>query len=168
MHQRLENNQAKLCKLRVLPWSASRKVQVLQRVVVPAILYGVSLTSTPTSFLATLRGKLSAAIWGLHHHRDHFLGPLLGQHKTCEPFLLVLQIRLRDLRRAAHRDISVTMIRWNAARCSRKSGGMLHYMMDMLDYLGWQIGDDCSVATQTGRHVDLVNQNKETDPAKCC
>ena len=38
---------------------------------------------------------------------------------------------------------------------------MLHYMMDMLDYLGWQIGDDCSVATQTGRHVDLVNQNKE-------
>ena len=107
VYQRLENNQAKLSKLRVLPWSASRKAQVLERVVAPAILYGVSLTSTSPTCLATLRGKFSTAVWGQHHHRDHFLGPLLGQARSFEPFLLIFQIRLRDLRRAAHRLLLV-------------------------------------------------------------
>ena len=161
VYQRLENNQAKLSKLRVLPWSAGRKAQVLTRVVAPAILYGVSLASTSPSCLATLRGKFSAAIWGLHHHRDHFLGLIFGQAKSFEPFVLIFQIRLRDLRRAAHRDSATTNVRWNAARISRKSGGMLHYMMDMIDYLGWQVLDDCSVVTLSDQHIYLCHHDKE-------
>ena len=130
LHKRLETNTNKLRKLQTMPWSAQRKSEVLHRTIIPALLHGVSWASTPATFLATLRGKFSAAIWGQHHHRDHFLCPMVSLAQPFEPFLIVFKMRLTDLRRAFARNPAAVSQQWNQVVLGRKSTGALRYFTE--------------------------------------
>ena len=138
LHARLQANESKMQKLRIMPWSATRKQQVLLRTILPALTYGVSFASSPMTYLATLRGKMSAAVWGKHHHRDHFLAPLMGSALPAEPFLLIFRIRLADMRRAVCRAATRTTQQWNAALLRPRSSGPLHYFHQFCRLVGIQ------------------------------
>ena len=46
IHNRLQENETKLRKLQLMPWSTSRKQHVLLRTIVPALLYGITFAAT--------------------------------------------------------------------------------------------------------------------------
>ena len=52
-------------KLQVVNWSDFRKAKSFSRVVLPAVLYGVELTHVSAFSYKLLRGRSSAALWGL-------------------------------------------------------------------------------------------------------
>ena len=120
---RLQLAEPKFRRLELMPWLAQRKVSVAVRVIWPSISYGVALASTPPSLVSRMRAKLSGAIWGRNHHRNHFLAPLFGTKTNYEPFLLILKQRLASLRRAWCKHPQVTMDRWNAALLTRRVAG---------------------------------------------
>ena len=68
----LQAAESKFRRLGQMPWSAQRKASVALRVIWPSISYGVALASTPPSLVSRIRAKLSGAIWGRSHHRNHF------------------------------------------------------------------------------------------------
>ena len=76
--ERISAAEPKLRRLRAMPWSHTRKAQVLLKVVHPAVSFGCEFASTAPSTCVNLRGKYSSAIWGLASTRNHFLSPLLG------------------------------------------------------------------------------------------
>ena len=131
IHKRLDSNQTKLKKLQMMPWSAQRKSDVLKRTVVPSLLHGVSWASSPATFIATLRGKFSAAIWGQHHHRDHFLCPMFSLKQPFEPYLIIFKLRLADLRRAFARSQCTTIRLWDNSLTTQRSTGPLRYFFEM-------------------------------------
>ena len=129
MTTRMEANQNKLDRLQMLPWKTQRKCQMLHRVVLPSMLYGAALASTPPSMLATLRRKLSVAIWGRSNHRNHFLAPLFSTAETYEPFHVIFRLRIQALRRAAIQQPFASLRRW--AKASHNVGtGPMRYLLD--------------------------------------
>ena len=155
IHNRLQENETKLRKLQLMPWSTSRKQHVLLRTIVPALLYGITFAATSATYLSTLRGRFSAVVWGPHHHRDHFLAPLLGLSSSHEPYLLVFRLRLADLRRALHRGRDAVCACWNAALGLSSSSGPLHYLHKFLRIVGIQPHPDVCVQFTDGSSLDL-------------
>ena len=49
LQKRLQSNAGKFARLPALPWSATRKQEVLQRAIGPSVLYGAELASTSIS-----------------------------------------------------------------------------------------------------------------------
>ena len=100
-------------------------------------------------------GYFSAVVWGPHHHRDHFLAPLLGLSSSHEPYLLVFRLRLADLRRALHRGRDAVCACWNAALGLSSSSGPLHYLHKFLRIVGIQPHPDVCVQFTDGSSLDL-------------
>ncbi|CAE7426386.1 Pol [Symbiodinium natans] len=147
MNERLQGNLSKLDRLRLMPWAASRKSQVLTRVVVPSVLYGSTFASTSKSFVSNLRGKFNVAIWGKQSQRSHHLAPLFGTATEYEPFFIIFWSRVRTLRRAVARDQDNTLRRWNRAINNPKASGPLKYLFDFLGQVRWQPLADFQVQT---------------------
>ena len=150
IHKRLEANQAKMKKLQMMPWSAQRKSDVLKRTVVPSLLHGVSWASSSATYIAALRGKFSATIWGQHHHRDHFLCPMFSLKQPFEPFLIIFRLRLADLRRAFARSQQGLALAWNTALTAPRSTGPMRYFFEMCSQL--EIQPQTDMVLSIGHH----------------
>ncbi|CAE7685124.1 petJ, partial [Symbiodinium sp. CCMP2456] len=150
LQQRLKSNEAKLKKLQAMPWTAQRKVEVLNRTICPSLLHGVSWASTPATYIATLRGKFSAAIWGQDHHRDHFLGPLFSLKQTYEPYIRIFKLRMADIRRAFARNPAKTVFIWNAVVASPKGNGPIRYLIEMCGQIGILVQPDLQLWFPSG------------------
>ena len=142
LQKRYQQCDVKFQRLQALKWTAKRKSQVLLRVIYPALFFGVELSSTSPTFLATVRSRFSAVIWGTHHNRSHFLAPLLGGEILYEPFLLVWKQRIKALRRAFHQQPSTVAHRWNLACQAINTHGPLRYFLDMLSHIGCTFQSD--------------------------
>ena len=137
LQQRFEKNEVKLQRLQSLRWPSHRKFHVLQRVIWPSMVYGGELASTSPTYLAKVRSRFSAVLWGQGQHRDHFLAPLFAGDFRYEPFLLIMAQRLRALRRAFAQQPGHMHRRWNIACEGPRTTGPLRYLFDMLAQLSW-------------------------------
>ena len=137
LQKRFQVNGNKFARLQALPWSATRKQEVLQRAIGPSILYGVELASTSISFISQVRAKFTTVIWGQHNHRDHYLAPLFSLRRVYEPFLDILIQRFKAVRRAAAVDLDTTIRRWNLAMSKPKSFGPFQYFFQHAAHIGW-------------------------------
>ena len=151
--RRVEALQPRLARLQRTPWSHTRKAQVLLRTVHPAVSFGCEFSNTSPSTCSMLRGKYSAAIWGPHGHRSHFLTPLIGLEAHYEPFILFLLCRINTLRRVFSQHPSDTMQLWNlvvSAGAEIKSTGPMRYLVNQLKYLGWELRPDLMFLDSSG------------------
>ena len=160
--ERISAAEPKLRRLRAMPWSHTRKAQVLLKVVHPAVSFGCEFASTAPSTCVNLRGKYSSAIWGLASTRNHFLSPLLGLGVQYDPFILFLTTRLSTLRRQFCHNAAVLYSNWNAAMQAAPAFGPLSYLFAQLQILGWRILPHCTCATSAGLHVNLCLTSKKT------
>ena len=166
LQQRFEKNDIKLQRLQSMRWPVHRKFQVFQRVIWPSVSYGGELASTSPTFLAKLRSRFSAVLWGQFQHRDHFLGPLFAGDFVYEPFLLILAQRLRALRRAFLHHAECVYQRWNTALHHPHATGPLRYLQDMLALIGWSFLPNLMVTDGSRSwhlgHVDIETLHEVT------
>ena len=148
----------KFQRLQSMGWSAVRKCQVLQRVLCPALFYGVELASTSPTFLSMVRAWFSSVVFGKHHDRNHFLAPLVGGEIPYEPFLLVFKQRVKAIRRVFHRQPATAVRRWNFACLRQNSYIPFRYFFHMLTQVGWRENPDMLFGDgNTIWHVGFAN-----------
>ena len=164
---RLDDSLPKLLRLRVMPWSAHRKSEVLLRTVHPAVSFGCELASVSWTTFNTLRRKYSSSVWGKHNQRNHFMSPLLAGSVVFEPFLLILQRRIAALQRAFAKTPDLVRSRWNRVLGSALStSGPFAYLIDQLRLLGWNPMPNLHVARGTCPVISLVEfPNEHLDKA---
>ena len=162
LNERITAAEPKLRRLRAMPWSHTRKAQVLLKVVHPAVSFGCEFASTAPSTCSNLRGKYSSAIWGLANTRNHFLSPLLGLGVQYDPFILFLTTRLSTLRRQFCHNAVALYSNWNAVMHAAPVFGPLTYLFAQLQILGWRILPQCTCVTSAGLHVNLCLTSKKT------
>ena len=153
---RLQDAESKFRRLELMPWQTASKSSIALRVIWPAVSYGVSLASTPVSLISPMRCKMSGAVWGRTHRRNHFLAPLFGTKINYEPFLaVVIRQRISALRRAWCKDSEQCERRWNTARSLGKVGGNFQYIFQDLELLCWIIAESGVVCTPFGHKYNL-------------
>ena len=160
--RKLENFQ-KLERLGFLPWTTSRKTQMILRVIQPSLLYGCAVSPTPQTYITELRRKFLTSVWGKQHHRNHFMAPLFGTETTVEPFLMIFAVRLRCLRRAANMDWRKTQRRWAMARSASKTKGPMSYLFAFLDIIHWSPLDP-GIVRMTDGELDLLQMDVGQSP----
>ena len=158
LSQRTLMNKPKLKKLQMMPWSATRKAEVLVRTICPSLLHGISWASTSNTCINNLRGRFSATVWGQHHHRDHFLCPLLSLERTFEPFLMIFRLRLMDLRRASARHHSTVVEQWNSCLKGNKSTGAFRYFFEMCQSVDVQPLPDLCLLCPGGKQLHIATR----------
>ena len=157
--KRLQSNESKLRRLQAMPWSSTRKQEVLQRVIAPSLFYGVVFSSTSISLLASIRAKFSSAIWGPQHHRNHFLTPLFSLEKVYEPFVAVLIRRVSSFRRQYAIQPEAVLQSWNLALGCQKSLGPVTYLFQQMSVLQWIPAMDGDIVGQSGLRCNLLRDN---------
>ena len=155
--QRFQANDHKLHRLQLMPWSAARKCQVILRIIAPAMFFGVPFASTSPTFLAMLRGRFSATIWG-GRTRNHFLAPMFGTDVVYEPALLTWAMRLQALRRMFSKDADRLTNRWSLAVQKRATGPLL-YIFQHLQMFGAEAILNLKVKLDDGKIWDLVRDD---------
>ena len=155
--QRFQANDHKLHRLQLMPWSAARKCQVIVRVIAPAMFFGVPFASTSPTYLAMIRGRFSATVWG-GKQRNHFLAPMFGSDVIYEPMLLTWAMRLRALRRMFSKDTSRILQRWNSS-LGKRATGPLWYLFQHVQLFGATVTVDGKIQLDSGAHVDLLRDD---------
>ena len=145
-----------------MPWSHTRKAEVLLKVIHPAVSFGCGFVSTAPSTCSGLRGKYSSAVWGLANARNHFLAPILALEKQYDPFILFLMSRLSTLRRQFCLDATALCESWNSVLQARSVVGPLSYLFAQLRSLSWEIQMDCTCSTPDGVSVNLCLLSKKS------
>ena len=147
---RLRDSESKLRRLQAMSWSSTRKQEVLQRVIAPAVLYGVTFSATSDTLISNIRSKFTAAIWGPHHHRSHLLTPLFSLSKPFEPFVTILASRVKCFRRLFAYEPEHVVQCWNVALGFPKAVGPVTYLFRQLDLFQLHPAADGYVWSQTG------------------
>ena len=137
LSHRLRDNEPKFRRLQAMSWSSTRKQEILQRVVAPAVLYGVIFSATSDTMISNIRSKFTAAIWGPHHHRRHLLTPIFSLAKVFERFLTILVSRIKCFRRLFACEPEYVVQCWNVALDFSRAVGPVTYLFQQLDLLQW-------------------------------
>ena len=154
LHDRFQTCDHKLRRLQYMPWSATRKAEMVVKMISPAAFFGAAFATTSPSFLAMARGRFSSAIWGGANQRNHFLAPIFGTKIHYEPFLLVLDIRLQTLRRIYASHGGHLTHRWTSSL--DRATGPLCYLFQHLRSISATLLPDFRVQFLNGETVSLV------------
>ncbi|CAE7308202.1 unnamed protein product [Symbiodinium natans] len=150
---RTRTNEPKLQRLQSATWPLYRKVSTLMRVVVPSWLFGCEFTSMSKSAFKQLRGRMNTTLWGKHSNRDHFLAPLAAAPLEYEPFLWVLQQRVRTLRKFWFWWPAKAGLCWDTAVAlpAAKALGPFSYFKQQVGVLQWSMVPDGYLLTAQGK-----------------
>ena len=158
LHDRFHANDHKLRRLQYMPWSATRKSEVVVRMIAPAMLFGAPFASSAPSFLSMMRGRFSASIWGGNTQRNHFLAPLFSTAVVYEPFLLVMDARLQTLRRVYTKDPVNITSRWNQSVLVQPTGP-LRYLFEQWLAINAQPHADFNIRLAGGTVLNVVSSD---------
>ena len=158
---RFQKCQSRFHKLQIMQWPHFRKSASLQRVVLPAITYGVELAHVSDSATRQLRGRCSSCLWGASSQRDHFLAPLVSAAHVYEPFLHIFQKRWNSIQRYFRRYAATACRRWNniAQADHGHLVGPFAYFFEQVFKLGWAVCDSGLVVDHNGAPWSLFTDS---------
>ena len=73
--KRIDDCRPKLQKLKVMPWSQSRKASVLCRGLYPAMFYGCEFHDMGSTFVRNVRILANSVVWKGCQYLSHYLTP---------------------------------------------------------------------------------------------
>ena len=156
--QRVTDNVPKLKKLKVMPWSRSKKASLLLTGIFPAMFYGCEFHDMGLHFISHQRSLCNAAVWRDKPYLSHFLTPILSLKPVYEPWLWILQRVFLSFRRLLWLRPEDTLRLWNLAvgRPSNKhTVGPITILMAHLRRLGWVLKPEMECQAQNGRFFNL-------------
>ena len=147
-----------LNKLRVMPWTSSKKASVLVRGVFPALFHGCEFHDMGALFLRDVRARSNGAIWKGRQYMSHYLSPILST-KTCyEPWIWILRKCFMSFLRVCSLIPDAIKRAWNSAlprALTKHTLGPVTVLMAHLKRLGWTLADDLHCRLPDGRSFRL-------------
>ena len=149
--ERVQACKMKCAKLRVMPWSPSRKASIFVRALLPAMLYGCEFHDMGSDFIRNVRILANSVVWKGWQYMSHFLSPLLSTQTEYEPALWILKRCFLAFARVVCLQPDLARDVWNqcAHRPSKKhTVGPVSVLFAHLGRLGWTMQEDFKVVTQ--------------------
>ena len=149
----------KLKKLKIMPWSHSKKATLLSTAIYPAMLYGCEFHDMGLHFISHIRSQANGAVWKDKPYLSHFLTPILSTKPMYEPWLWILQRVFQSFRRLACMMPDQTARWWNLAVArppNKHTLGPITIILAHLRRLGWTVSDGFACRTQDGTTFSLT------------
>ena len=150
--KRLLDCTPKVKRLKIMPWSNTRKATLLLTRVFPAMFYGCEFHDMGLHFISHVRSQCNAAVWKDKPYLSHFLAPLLSTRPVYEPWLWILRRIFISFRRWCYLYPGATQL-WNKAvhrPLNKHTIGPVTIIMAHLRRLGWSLAENYQVETQDG------------------
>ena len=148
----------KMYKLRVMPWSHTKKASILLRGIYPAMLYGCELHDMGADFFRRVRSLSNGAVWKGKQYMCRYLTPLLSTPVKFEPWIWVLQRCFQAFVRVLTTSGSLLKKVWNLVikRAPTKQPiGPVSILVSHLRKMGWTLQEDFRCITQREDSFDL-------------
>ena len=108
--KRMSDTLPKLKKLKVMPWSHTKKASLLLSGIYPAMLYGCEFHDMGLHFISHLQSQANGAVWKDKPYLSHFLTPILSTKPMYEPWLWILRRVYQSVRRLHAPRSSLEMV----------------------------------------------------------
>ena len=156
--QRIQNSIPKLKKLKIMPWSRSKKASLLLPGIFPAMFYGCEFHDMGLHFISHQRSSCNAAVWKDKPYLSHFLTPILSVKPSYEPWMWILQKILLSFRRLLHLSPDNTLrLRKLAVHrpVTKHTVGPITIITTHLRRLGWTLNENFECQSQNGHLFNL-------------
>ena len=153
-NKRVDECQPKLQKLKVMPWSRTRKASVFMRAILPAMLYGCEFHDMGPSFVRNMRTLANSVVWKGRQYMSHFLSPLLSTDLEYEPLFWILQRCFSSFLRATCLQREDILSTWNKAvarSANKHTLGPITVFVAHLRRLNWTLEANFAVKDQRGQ-----------------
>ena len=156
--QRVLDTSPKLKKLKVMPWSRTKKASLLLTGIFPAMFYGCEFHDMGLHWISHQRSLCNGAVWRDKPYLSHFLTPILSVDPQYEPWIWILRRIFLSYRRMLWLRPDKSKALWNLAvhRPSNKhTVGPTTILLAHLRRLGWVLKDNFECETMDGHYFAL-------------
>ena len=156
--KRVLDSTPKLKRLKIMPWSCTKKATMLLTGVFPSLLYGCEFHDMGLHFISHIRSQCNNAVWRDKPYLSHFLTPILSTRPVYEPWLWILKRVYHSFRRLICLQPTKTRELWNIAiprPSSKHTVGPVTILMSHLRRLGWTLAEDFQCQTPEGQSFSL-------------
>ena len=160
--KRVSDATPKLKRLKIMPWSNSKKATMLLTGVLLAMLYGCEFHDMRLHFISHIRSQCNGAVWRDKPYLSHFLTPLLSTHPIYEPWLWILKRVYNSFRRLVVLQPEKTLELWNLAigrPHTKHTVGPVTILMSHSRRLGWSLGENykCDTSDNLSFALDKIS-----------
>ena len=158
--KRVVDSTPKLKRLKIMPWSNTKKATMLLTGVFPSMLYGCEFHDMGLHFISHIRSQCNGAVWKDKPYLSHFLTPILSTRIIYEPWLWVLNRIFLSFSRLLCLQRQKTVELWNLAigrPANKHTAGPITILFAHLRRLGWQMEPNFKCSTPNGLSVSLEN-----------
>ena len=156
--QRVIDATPKLRKLKVMPWSRTKKASLLLSGIYPAMFYGCEFHDMGLRFISHQRSVCNGVVWKDKPYLSHFLTPLLSVKPEYEPWLWILRRIFLSYRRMVILSPDKSRVLWNMAvhrPANKHTIGPTTIIISHLRRLGWQLKEGFECETADGYYFAL-------------
>ena len=157
--KRMNNTLPKMRKLKVMPWSHTKKASLLQSGIYPAMLYGCEFHDMGLHFISHIRSQANGTVWKDKPYLSHFLTPILSTKPEYEPWLWILRRVYLSFRRLHCMHPEQTLTWWNNAiprPANKHTVGPITVLLAHLRRLGWTLGQNFACTAKDGTEFSLI------------
>ena len=156
--QRVLDATPKLKKLKVMPWSRTKRTSLLLTGICPAMFYGCEFHDMGLHFVSHQRSVCNGVVWKDKPYLSHYLTPLLAVKPEYEPWLWILRRVFLSYRRMLWLQPEKSRTLWKMAvkrPANKRTIGTTRIIVSHLRRLGWHLGDDYAYETVDGYYFSL-------------
>ena len=156
--KRVVEGTPKLKRLKIMPWSATKKATMLLTGIYPSLLYGCEFHDMGLHFISHIRSQCNNAVWKDKPYLSHFLTPILSTRPIYEPWFWILKKIYQSFKRLLCLQLDKTRSLWNLAihrPPSKHTVGPITILITHLRRLGWKVAEDFFCETPEGLSFSL-------------
>ena len=157
--QRVGNVQPKLKKLKIMPWSHTKKASMLLSGIYPAMFYGCEFHDMGLHFISHIRSQANGVVWKDKPYLSHFLTPICSTKPVYEPWIWILRRVYQSFRRLHCMYPEKVKKWWNLAikrPANKHTVGPITVFQAHLRRLGWTLGENFDCKMQNDVSFDLT------------
>ena len=156
--QRVLDVSPKLKKLKIMPWTRTKKASLLLTGIFPAMFYGCEFHDMGLHWISHQRSLCNGAVWKDKPYLSHFLTPILSVKPEYEPWLWILRRIFLSYRRLLWLLPEKSRSVWNVAVLrppNKHTVGPTTILQAHLRRLGWKLGENFECETVDGHYFTL-------------